>query len=75
MLKVFKFRSAPRSLNFRLIFEPLSQNTRKLHEDLRTHILEQKKEIDLLQTRDADSQKAIAQLETRLKKFEGINSD
>ncbi|KAK1648867.1 hypothetical protein QYE76_066672 [Lolium multiflorum] len=46
------------------------QNTRKLHEDLRTHILEQKKEIELLQTRDADSQKAIAQLETRLKKFE-----
>ncbi|KAK1614880.1 hypothetical protein QYE76_020397 [Lolium multiflorum] len=46
------------------------QNTRKLHEDLRTHILEQKKEIELSQTRDADSQKAIAQLETRLKKFE-----
>jgi hypothetical protein len=62
-------------LNFRLIFEPLSQNTRKLHEDLRTHILEQKKEIELLQARDADSQKAIALLETRLKIFEGTNSD
>ncbi|KAK1616694.1 hypothetical protein QYE76_022211 [Lolium multiflorum] len=46
------------------------QNTRKLHEDLRTHILEQKKEIELLQTRDAESQKAIALLETRLKIFE-----
>ncbi|KAK1628875.1 hypothetical protein QYE76_003190 [Lolium multiflorum] len=46
------------------------QNTRKLHDDLRTHVLEQKKEIELLQTRDADSQKAIAQLETRLKGYE-----
>ncbi|KAK1644626.1 hypothetical protein QYE76_062431 [Lolium multiflorum] len=50
------------------------QNTRKLHEDLRTHILEQKKEIELLQARDADSQKAIALLETRLKKFEEENA-
>ncbi|KAK1649102.1 hypothetical protein QYE76_066907 [Lolium multiflorum] len=46
------------------------KNTRKLHEDLRTHILEQKKEIELLQTRDAESQKATALLETRLKNFE-----
>ncbi|KAK1617646.1 hypothetical protein QYE76_023163 [Lolium multiflorum] len=46
------------------------QNTRKLHEDLRTHVLEHKKEIELLQTRDAESQKAIALLETRLKNFE-----
>ncbi|KAK1616526.1 hypothetical protein QYE76_022043 [Lolium multiflorum] len=46
------------------------QNTRKLHEDLRTHVLEQKKEIELLQTRDAESQKAIALLETRLKNYE-----
>ncbi|KAK1668026.1 hypothetical protein QYE76_056185 [Lolium multiflorum] len=46
------------------------QNTRKLHEDLRTHVLEQKKEIELLQTRDAESQKAIALLETRLKGYE-----
>ncbi|KAK1648177.1 hypothetical protein QYE76_065982 [Lolium multiflorum] len=50
------------------------QNTRKLHEDLRTHILERKKEIDLLQARDADSQKAIALLETRLKNFEEENA-
>ncbi|KAK1668484.1 hypothetical protein QYE76_056643 [Lolium multiflorum] len=41
-----------------------------LHEDLRTHVLEQKKEIELLQTRDAESQKAIAILETRLKGYE-----
>ncbi|KAK1629972.1 hypothetical protein QYE76_004287 [Lolium multiflorum] len=46
------------------------QNTQKLHEDLRTHVLEQKKEIELLQTRDAESQKAIALLETRLKNCE-----
>ncbi|KAK1573103.1 hypothetical protein QYE76_008314 [Lolium multiflorum] len=46
------------------------QNTRKLHEDLRTHVLEQKKEIKLLQTRDAESQKAIALLETHLKGYE-----
>ncbi|KAK1650535.1 hypothetical protein QYE76_068340 [Lolium multiflorum] len=46
------------------------RNTRKLHEDLRTHVLEQKKEIELLQTRDADNQKAIALLETRLKGYE-----
>ncbi|KAK1686389.1 hypothetical protein QYE76_047237 [Lolium multiflorum] len=46
------------------------QNTRKLHDDLRIHVLEQKKEIELLQTRDADSQKAIAQLEKRLKGYE-----
>nr|XP_051229870.1 uncharacterized protein LOC127347749 [Lolium perenne] len=46
------------------------QNTRKLHDDLRIHVLEQKKEIELLQTRDTDSQKAIAQLEKRLKGYE-----
>ncbi|KAK1678939.1 hypothetical protein QYE76_039787 [Lolium multiflorum] len=46
------------------------QHTRKLHEDLRTHVLEQKQEIELLQTRDADNQKAIALLETRIKGFE-----
>ncbi|KAK1631011.1 hypothetical protein QYE76_005326 [Lolium multiflorum] len=46
------------------------QNTRKLHEDLRTHVLEQRQEIELLQTRDADNQKAIALLETRIKGFE-----
>ncbi|KAK1609136.1 hypothetical protein QYE76_032809 [Lolium multiflorum] len=46
------------------------QHTRKLHEDLRTHILEQRQEIDLLQSRDADNQKAIALLETRIKSFE-----
>ncbi|KAK1594279.1 hypothetical protein QYE76_048320 [Lolium multiflorum] len=40
------------------------------HEDLRTHILEQRQEIDLLQSRDADNQKAIALLETRIKSFE-----
>ncbi|KAK1653032.1 hypothetical protein QYE76_070837 [Lolium multiflorum] len=46
------------------------RNTRKLHEDLRTHVLEQRKEIELLQTRDADNQKANALLETRIKGFE-----
>ncbi|KAK1618414.1 hypothetical protein QYE76_023931 [Lolium multiflorum] len=46
------------------------QNTRKLHEDLRTHVLEQRHEIELLQTRDADNQKAIALMETRIKGFE-----
>ncbi|KAK1611410.1 hypothetical protein QYE76_035083 [Lolium multiflorum] len=48
----------------------LWKNTQKLHDDLRIHVLEQKKEIELLQTRDADSQKAIAQLEKRLKGYE-----
>ncbi|KAK1691749.1 hypothetical protein QYE76_008446 [Lolium multiflorum] len=45
-------------------------NTRKLHEDLRVHVLEQKTEIEMLQKRDAESQKAIATLETRLKSYE-----
>ncbi|KAK1628812.1 hypothetical protein QYE76_003127 [Lolium multiflorum] len=49
---------------------PADKNTRKLHEDLRTHVLEQKKEIELLQTRDTESQKAIALLETRIKNYE-----
>jgi hypothetical protein len=42
---------------------------------LRIHVLEQKKEIELLQTRDAESQKSIAILETRLKGYEGNKSD
>ncbi|KAK1630893.1 hypothetical protein QYE76_005208 [Lolium multiflorum] len=46
------------------------QNTRKLHEDLHVHVLEQKTEIKMLQKRDAESQKAIATLETRLKNYE-----
>nr|XP_051229270.1 uncharacterized protein LOC127347085 [Lolium perenne] len=46
------------------------QHTWKLHEDLRTHVLEQRQEIELLQTRDADNQKAIALLETHIKGFE-----
>jgi predicted nuclease with TOPRIM domain len=48
---------------------------RKLHEDLRVHVLEQKTEIEMLQKRDAESQKAIATLETRLKSCEGNDSD
>jgi hypothetical protein len=38
-------------------------------------VLEQKKEIEMLQSRDAESQKAIAILETRLKGYEGNNPD
>ncbi|KAK1664581.1 hypothetical protein QYE76_052740 [Lolium multiflorum] len=46
------------------------QNTRKLHEDLRVHVLEQKTEIDGLRQSYADSQKAITLLETRIKNYE-----
>jgi hypothetical protein len=46
----------------------------KLHEDLRTHVLEQKTEIKMLQNRDAESQKSIATLEVRLKNYEGNDS-
>ena len=52
-----------------------SQNTRKLHDDLRVHVLEQKAEIEALHKRDAESQKAISVLETRLKNLEGKDSD
>ncbi|KAK1681591.1 hypothetical protein QYE76_042439 [Lolium multiflorum] len=44
------------------------QNTRKLHEDLRVHVMEQKTEIDGLSY--ADSQKSITLLETRIKNYE-----
>ncbi|KAK1647653.1 hypothetical protein QYE76_065458 [Lolium multiflorum] len=46
------------------------QNTRKLHEDLRVHVLEQKTEIDGLRQSYTDSQKAITLLETRIKNYE-----
>ncbi|KAK1616547.1 hypothetical protein QYE76_022064 [Lolium multiflorum] len=46
------------------------QNTRKLHEDLRIHVLEQKTEIDGLRQSYAESQKAITLLETRVKNYE-----
>ncbi|KAK1630792.1 hypothetical protein QYE76_005107 [Lolium multiflorum] len=46
------------------------QNTRKLHEDLRVHVLEQKTEIDGLRQSYADSQKATTLLETRIKNYE-----
>ncbi|KAK1608550.1 hypothetical protein QYE76_032223 [Lolium multiflorum] len=46
------------------------QNTRKLHEDLRVHVLEQKTEIDGLRQSYADSQKSITLLETRIKNYE-----
>ncbi|KAK1682383.1 hypothetical protein QYE76_043231 [Lolium multiflorum] len=46
------------------------QNTQKLHEDLRVHVLEQKTEIDGLRQSYADSQKAITHLETRIKNNE-----
>jgi hypothetical protein len=52
-----------------------SQNTRKLHDDLRVHVLEQKAEIEALHKRDAESQKAISILETHLKNYEGKDSD
>jgi hypothetical protein len=52
-----------------------SQNTRKLHEDMRMLVLEQKAEIEGLHKRDAESQKAITILETRLKNNEGKDSD
>ncbi|KAK1618285.1 hypothetical protein QYE76_023802 [Lolium multiflorum] len=45
-------------------------NTRKLHEDLRVLVLEQKAEIEGLHQRDAESQKSIPTLETRLKHHE-----
>ncbi|KAK1677052.1 hypothetical protein QYE76_037900 [Lolium multiflorum] len=52
------------------LFPTLQKNTRKLHEDLRVHVLEQKKEIEMLHKRDAESQKSIATLETCLKSCE-----
>ncbi|KAK1627168.1 hypothetical protein QYE76_001483 [Lolium multiflorum] len=45
-------------------------NMRKLHEDLRVLVLEQKVEIEGLHTSYAESQKAISILETRVKKHE-----
>ncbi|KAK1670389.1 hypothetical protein QYE76_058548 [Lolium multiflorum] len=42
------------------------QNTRKLHEDLRIHVLEQMTEIEGLRQNAENSQKAIKHLETRL---------
>ncbi|KAK1629057.1 hypothetical protein QYE76_003372 [Lolium multiflorum] len=48
----------------------LAPNTRKLHEDLHVLVLEQKIEIEMLHKRDAESQKSIATLETRLKNYE-----
>ncbi|KAK1683704.1 hypothetical protein QYE76_044552 [Lolium multiflorum] len=42
------------------------QSTRKLHEDLRIHVLEQIKEIEGLREHAENSQKAIQLLETRL---------
>jgi predicted nucleic acid-binding Zn-ribbon protein len=49
-----------------------SQNTRKLHEDLRVHVLEQMTEIEGLRQNAENSQKAIKHLETRL---QGMNSE
>ncbi|KAK1646281.1 hypothetical protein QYE76_064086, partial [Lolium multiflorum] len=46
------------------------QNTRKLHEDMRVLVLEQKAEIEGLHKSYADSQQAITILETRVKKHE-----
>lgn len=46
------------------------ENTRKLHEDLRVLVLEQKADIEALHKRDTESQKAISILETRLKDHE-----
>ncbi|KAK1651347.1 hypothetical protein QYE76_069152 [Lolium multiflorum] len=48
----------------------LFPNMRKLHEDLRTHVLEQKTEIEMMQNRDAENQMSIATLATRLKNYE-----
>ncbi|KAK1620986.1 hypothetical protein QYE76_026503, partial [Lolium multiflorum] len=42
------------------------QNTRKLHEDLRVHVLEQMIEIEGLRQNTENSQKAIKHLESRL---------
>ncbi|KAK1648167.1 hypothetical protein QYE76_065972 [Lolium multiflorum] len=46
------------------------QNTRKLHEDLRVHVLEQKVEIEGLRQSYTDSQKVVSILETRVKNYE-----
>ncbi|KAK1628700.1 hypothetical protein QYE76_003015 [Lolium multiflorum] len=48
----------------------MRQNTWKLHEDLRIHVLEQRMQIEMLQKRDAENQKSMATLETRLKNYE-----
>ncbi|KAK1618323.1 hypothetical protein QYE76_023840 [Lolium multiflorum] len=45
----------------------VSQTTRKLHEDLRMHVLEQITEIEGLRQNAENSQKAIQYLETRLR--------
>ncbi|KAK1651598.1 hypothetical protein QYE76_069403 [Lolium multiflorum] len=44
----------------------MRQNTRKLHEDLRVHVLEQMTEIEGLRQNAENSQKAIKHLETRV---------
>ncbi|KAK1647973.1 hypothetical protein QYE76_065778 [Lolium multiflorum] len=53
----------------------VDQNTRKLHEDLRVLVLEQKAEIEGLQKSYAESQQAISILETRVKKHIGIHRE
>jgi DNA repair exonuclease SbcCD ATPase subunit len=57
------------------LFIYLVQQTRKLHEALRVHILEQKAKIELLHKRYAESQEAISMLEARAKETEGECSD
>nr|XP_051202604.1 uncharacterized protein LOC127316235 [Lolium perenne] len=52
------------------VFFAKHKNVRQLHEDLRVLVLEQKTEIEGLHKRDAESQKSIATLETRLKNYE-----
>jgi hypothetical protein len=45
----------------------VSQSTRKLHEDLRVHVLEQMTEIEGLRQNAENSRQALLLLENRLK--------
>ncbi|KAK1616520.1 hypothetical protein QYE76_022037 [Lolium multiflorum] len=61
--------------NLRVFFvkhKAVRQNTRQLHEDLRTLVLEQKAEIERLNKKEAEDRHAIIFLETRLKNNEGM---
>ncbi|KAK1680315.1 hypothetical protein QYE76_041163 [Lolium multiflorum] len=59
--------------NLRIFFakhKSMRQNTRQMHEDLRTLVLKQKAEIEKLTQKGAEDQQAIAHLQTRLKNNE-----
>lgn len=64
MYQDFEFLASPQ--DFKYPTNSSAQTTRKLHEDLRVHVLEQITEIEGLRQNAENGQKAIQLLETRL---------